>query len=524
MLRRIILANLLLVGCTSLYADVTMRMGFDLKVNLTLPTPMPQLPFNEMVTRIKGDRAYVTMGPVNAITDLSTGKIMLLDPKARLYASLAMADYLAKAGGATGRNMQGMPEEAKQILANIKFDSESRDTGRTDRIQGIEAFEREVAIHVSIPVPIPGQENGLQLNLKLQIWKPTAAEFQRVPQLRELAAYNDRNKGVGDPATVIRQMFGSVPGIGDRLSKVVEEMTAGGNAVLGMHLGLFVPGLAKLAEQAGAKGALPTLPPDDQPLAEVTLNLKEFSASPVKDELFVIPAGFKEAPVEDILKALTTALTGGKPEPAPAPAPKKNELNLRVEPSGTDLLVTWNKDSATITGTSHGELSINDGDKHETYDMDSKQLQTGSIVYTPVTRDVSFQLELTGTGQGTRVNESLNSAGTPSTPPGSAGLGFCAEPSGADLLLTWHKDSAMIANASHGVLSINDGDKHEHFDMDPKQLQTGSIVYTPVTGEVTFKLEVTGTDQSQTVTESVHSSHTPPAPRPPTQPGVLQQK
>ena len=96
----------------------------------------------------------------------------------------------------------------------------------------------------------------------------------------------------------------------------------------------------------------------------------------------------------------------------------------------------------------------------------------------------------------------------------AGGLNLLVEPSGTDLLLTWNKNSAAVANASHGVLSINDGDQHENFDMDVKSLTTGSIVYTPKTGDVSFILEVTGKNQTKTATESVRSLRTRPSPMP----------
>jgi len=96
----------------------------------------------------------------------------------------------------------------------------------------------------------------------------------------------------------------------------------------------------------------------------------------------------------------------------------------------------------------------------------------------------------------------------------AGGLTLLVEPSGTDLLLTWNKNSAAIANASHGVLSINDGDQHENFDMDAKQLKNGSIVYTPKTGDVSFNMEVTGKDQTKTTTELVRSLRTRPSPMP----------
>jgi len=96
----------------------------------------------------------------------------------------------------------------------------------------------------------------------------------------------------------------------------------------------------------------------------------------------------------------------------------------------------------------------------------------------------------------------------------AAELTLRVEPSGTDLLLTWNKNSAAIANATHGVLSIHDGDKNENYDMDPTQLTTGSIIYTPVSGDVSFRMEVTGKNQSKTLTESVRSLRTRPSPMP----------
>jgi len=113
--RRALLPALLLVACTSLHADVTMRMVWDFKINVALPTPMPQLPFNEILTRIKGDHGYAAIGPIVAITDLATGKVTLLDPKAQQYATVAMADYLSKVAGASGQHTQDIPDQAKRF-------------------------------------------------------------------------------------------------------------------------------------------------------------------------------------------------------------------------------------------------------------------------------------------------------------------------------------------------------------------------------------------------------------------------
>ena len=108
-----------------------------------------------------------------------------------------------------------------------------------------------------------------------------------------------------------------------------------------------------------------------------------------------------------------------------------SELTLRVEPSGTDIMLTWNKNSAAIANASHGVLSINDGERHENYDMDANQLKTGSIVYTPVTPDVSFKMEVTGTNQTKTVTESVRSLRATRPSPMADGKSGAANPAAA---------------------------------------------------------------------------------------------
>jgi hypothetical protein len=134
-----------------------------------------------------------------------------------------------------------------------------------------------------------------------------------VPALRELATYNDRNQGFNNPANMLRQLFSAMPGMSDNAGKLVEEITKGGNVTLGMRLGFFMPGLAKMLEQAQAKGGtVPNSPGDDKPLGEVNFELTELSTGPVPDGVFAIPAGYREGPAEDLVKSMVAALTPAK--------------------------------------------------------------------------------------------------------------------------------------------------------------------------------------------------------------------
>ena len=324
MFRRMLLPVLILVASASLRADVTMRSSLNMKINVAMPGAAPELPFKEIVARIKGDRSYAAMGTLVTVTDASRSEVTLIDTKAQRYAILTLADYLAKAQASNLTAPAGASDQekaetakaadaAKQMLANMKFDVESRDTGRTDRIGGVAVFERELVVNLSIPVPVPGQENGMQMTMKFQLWKPEPSELDRMPALRELATYSDRNQGFNNPTAMLRQVFAAMPGMSEGAGKLVNEMKKGGSVTLGMHMGVFMPGLAKMMEAVRAQGNnVPDLPPADKPLAEVSLDLKELSTDAVPNEIFAIPAGYKEAPAEELLKGMMAALTGAK--------------------------------------------------------------------------------------------------------------------------------------------------------------------------------------------------------------------
>lgn len=102
------------------------------------------------------------------------------------------------------------------------------------------------------------------------------------------------------------------------------------------------------------------------------------------------------------------------------------------------------------------------------------------------------------------------------TAPGldTSPLALHVERTGTDILLTWNRDSASIQHAKNAVLTISDGDRHENYDMDLSQLRNGSIVYSPLTADVSFRMEVTGQQNAKTASESVRVLRTRPSPMP----------
>ncbi|PWU10089.1 MAG: hypothetical protein C5B51_05025 [Terriglobia bacterium] len=89
------------------------------------------------------------------------------------------------------------------------------------------------------------------------------------------------------------------------------------------------------------------------------------------------------------------------------PGQDASGLTLRVERSQGELLLTWNRDSAAIRNAAGAVLSIADGEQHANINMDLAQLQNGSIVYSPTSSDVVFQLSITGKDSSKTQSESV---------------------------------------------------------------------------------------------------------------------
>jgi len=106
-----------------------------------------------------------------------------------------------------------------------------------------------------------------------------------------------------------------------------------------------------------------------------------------------------------------------------------------------------------------------------------------------------------------RVNRPAPAAQQDSSP-----LALRVERTSGGMLLTWNRDLPVIQSASKVVLSISDGDRHEAIQLDPNQVRTGSILYPPITGDVSFQMEVTDPRQSKTTSESLRVLDPRPSP------------
>ncbi len=69
-------------------------------------------------------------------------------------------------------------------------------------------------------------------------------------------------------------------------------------------------------------------------------------------------------------------------------------LSMGVERRGDDLVIRWDRSNPAVRTASKGVLEITDGRYTKRVDLDSSQLQTGSVIYRFSSSDLRFRLEV----------------------------------------------------------------------------------------------------------------------------------
>jgi protein TonB len=80
-------------------------------------------------------------------------------------------------------------------------------------------------------------------------------------------------------------------------------------------------------------------------------------------------------------------------------------------------------------------------------------------------------------------------------------IGLHAQRQNGDLMLTWDRNAAPIARATSAVVRIHDGQAQRDIPMDATQVQSGSVLYSPVSDQIQIELTVYG--PSSSLSESV---------------------
>ena len=79
-------------------------------------------------------------------------------------------------------------------------------------------------------------------------------------------------------------------------------------------------------------------------------------------------------------------------------------------------------------------------------------------------------------------------------PVRSVRLGMHAQAQDNRLVLSWDGNNPALQTATDGLLQIDDGPEHREMALDRSGITNASMVYSPISDDVVFRLEVRGTD------------------------------
>ena len=98
----------------------------------------------------------------------------------------------------------------------------------------------------------------------------------------------------------------------------------------------------------------------------------------------------------------------------------------------------------------------------------------------------------------------------PPSREGSLNLGLRVEPDGDNIRLTWNRQAPILAQATGGILRIEDGTSvPREIRLSRHDLQDGSVVYTHGSGKLHFRLDVlVGESVSAFTGDRTASEHT----------------
>jgi hypothetical protein len=291
-------------------ADATLRYHSDIHVAPILPAADLDKVLGgntDILIRIKGNKTSSEQGHLVSIMDLNTQDLTTVDAVNKRFARVPAGQYTEQAKGA----MPAVPEAAGAMMASMKTNIESRATGRTATIQGIDTEEHEFVLTVDMAIPGTSSTGTPFMKMIMQMWTPKPEEIQRVMALREFKDYMASANSAMNPAEMVKQLGAVIPGFGDSLSAMMADMTKDGAMALRTHLEILMPFLGLMSQQMprpAGQAASAGLDPN-APLMQMNQELVELSSDPLEDAIFQVPADYQAVSLEEIFKGAVSERT-----------------------------------------------------------------------------------------------------------------------------------------------------------------------------------------------------------------------
>ncbi len=333
--RRCALIGLVLAFCagSALRADVTIRYQTDFKLSAGLPPMMEQAlkpalaKSSPLSIRMKGNKAWSVSGGTTEIVDLTKQELTLIDAAHHTFATFPASEFAAKMAAAVPEIPAAQRKALQDAMSSIKTKVDSKVTGRTEAIQGVQAEEREIDISMDMPMPAGTQQTGPSVKLAMQIWTAKQGEALRVPTIRELTGFNLWQKYFLNPAGTIARIAGKMPGIGEAVTPMVEETLKNQSVILRVHVDMYMPIMAAMARKmAEKKGDAAVAIDPDVPIMQMNQEVVELSNAPVDASLFEIPKEYTAAPADDLIRGMVQNASE-----KPASQPQRIRVGIDVQ-------------------------------------------------------------------------------------------------------------------------------------------------------------------------------------------------
>jgi hypothetical protein len=257
---------------------------------------------------VKGSKGYTKAGDFVTVTDLTSQTTTLMNTAAKTFASLPLNQYDQMQ--AVSQLIPKPSAETQTTLANMETKVESRKTGRTEKIHGIVAEERQIVMSMNSKAATDQEKAGQLMRMVIELWSPAPSEGARVPALGEVERFSALSKTAMDPGAMIEQMLGPYSGVAKGYDTLAKELAQNGSLLLRMRTSIYVPALAETATALAQSGKqVPAFDPSG-PLSQITQEVTDLSTAPVSDSAFAVPQSYKQSTVAEILKSRFPQLAG----------------------------------------------------------------------------------------------------------------------------------------------------------------------------------------------------------------------
>jgi hypothetical protein len=295
----------LLLSLAAIRADVTVHYQTTVTTSAILP-PEAQEQLKKaggvpITMLVKGSKGYTLAGGFASVTDLATQTTTLMNTADKTFASVPMNEY--DQIQAVSQLMPKPSEETQNMLANMVANVQSKKTGRTEKIHGILAEERQIILTMNSKAATDQDKAGQLMRLVIELWSPAPGEGARVPALAEVERFSALSKTAMDPSAMIQQMLGPYSGVAKGYDTLAKELAERGSLLLRMRTSIYVPALTQTATALSQSGRqVPAFDPNG-PMSQITQEVVDLSTAPVADSIFAVPPSYKQSTVAEILKA-----------------------------------------------------------------------------------------------------------------------------------------------------------------------------------------------------------------------------